>query len=212
MSLLRILPVFALTALVLAMVPGQGMAMVLRQTMTGGVAVRHGVGGRQLLGARRLGSGVVGGSQPSVRSLPHRPTTSSRSPARPTSPTCRCARLVSLRQTTGAFDTDGDRRRDPFAAYRLGLLTNLTNVKAAVFAVAFIPQLVPRGFAAGPGNRPPRPGPSPGVPGLVHEPRRDACDRAATALGRPSVRRALTAISAAGLLVLAIVVLVSSPR
>ena len=36
--------------------------------------------------------------------------------------------------------------------------------------------------------------------------------RAANALGRPSVRRALTAISAAGLLALAVVVLVSSPR
>ena len=36
MALLHIIPAFALTALVLAMVPGQGVAMVLRQTMIGG--------------------------------------------------------------------------------------------------------------------------------------------------------------------------------
>jgi threonine/homoserine/homoserine lactone efflux protein len=35
MSFLNIVPAFALTALVLAMVPGQGVAMVLRQTLTG---------------------------------------------------------------------------------------------------------------------------------------------------------------------------------
>ena len=35
MSLLRIVTVFALTALILAMAPGPGRAMVRRQTMTG---------------------------------------------------------------------------------------------------------------------------------------------------------------------------------
>ena len=35
MSLIRIVTVFALTALILAMAPGPGRAMVLRQTMTG---------------------------------------------------------------------------------------------------------------------------------------------------------------------------------
>jgi threonine/homoserine/homoserine lactone efflux protein len=36
MQLIKVLPGFALTTLILAMVPGQGVAMVLRQSLLGG--------------------------------------------------------------------------------------------------------------------------------------------------------------------------------
>lgn len=36
--------------------------------------------------------------------------------------------------------------QSPLAAYRTGLITNLTNVKAAVFAIVFIPNFIPSGF------------------------------------------------------------------
>jgi threonine/homoserine/homoserine lactone efflux protein len=87
----------------------------------------------------------------------------------------------------------------------------LPNVKAAVFAVAFIPQFVPRSFPLGVGIV---------VLALVqslvslgwYSALVASVDRAATALSRPDVRRVLTAISAIGLLVLAVVLLSSSPR
>jgi threonine/homoserine/homoserine lactone efflux protein len=209
-ALLRILPMFALTALVLAMVPGQSMAMVLRQTMTGGArcAVASVIGnssGLVLWGvASSVGLSQVFTHSPAaydvlkVTGASYLAYLSLRT-------------LVSLRGTTGTFDTDGATATATFAAYRLGLVTNLTNVKAAVFAVAFIPPLVPHGFALGPGVV---------LLALVqalvslgwYTSLVASIDRAATALGRPAVRRVLTAVSAAGLLMLAIVVLVSSPR
>ncbi len=210
MALLRILPMFALTALVLAMVPGQGTAMVLRQTMTGGArcAMASAVGNSSGLILWGVASSV-GLSQVFTHSLTAYDALKVAGAGYLAYLSLRT--LVSLRATAGAFDTDGDAATATFAAYRLGLVTNLTNVKAAVFAVAFIPQLVPHGFAVGPGVV---------LLALVqalvslgwYTSLVTTIDRAATALGRPSVRRALTAVSAAGLLVLAIVVLVSSPR
>ena len=90
-------------------------------------------------------------------------------------------------------------------------MTNPTNVTAAVFAVAFIPPLVPHGFPLGPGIV---------LLALIqalvslgwYSSLVATVDRAANALGGPSVRRALTAISAAGLVTPAAVGLVSSPR
>ena len=210
MSLLRILPVFALTALVLAMVPGQGMAMVLRQTMTGGArcAMASVVGNSSGLIVWGVASSV-GLSQVFTHSPGAYDVLKVAGAGYLAYLSLRT--LVTLRQTTGTLHTNGAATTRTLAAYRLGLLTNLTNVKAAVFAVAFIPQLVPHGFPLGPGIV---------LLALVqalvslgwYTSLVATVDRAANALGRPSVRRALTAISAAGLLALAVVVLVSSPR
>lgn len=210
MSLVRILPVFALTALVLAMVPGQGMAMVLRQTLTGGArcAMASVAGNSSGLLVWGVASSV-GLSQVFAHSLVAYDVLKVAGAGYLAYLSVRT--LVSLRHTTGAFHTDGAATTRTLAAYRLGLITNLTNVKAAVFAVAFIPQLVPRGYPVGPGVV---------ILALVqalvslgwYSSLVATVDRAASALDRPSVRRALTAISAAGLLVLAIVVLSSSPR
>jgi len=119
--------------------------------------------------------------------------------------------LWQLRKEFGKFDIDSGAKTSFFAAYRLGLLTNLTNVKAAVFAVAFIPQFVPKGFNLGLGIF------------LL------ACVQATTStlwysslifavhkssvfLARPAVRRSLTALSAIGIIFLAIGLAVTSPR
>ena len=97
------------------------------------------------------------------------------------------------------------------AAYRLGLLTNLTNVKAAVFAVAFIPQFVPQRFSLGLGIF---------LLACVQSTVSFswytflilAVDKSAVFLARPKVRRTLTGISATGIVLLAIGLLLSHPR
>jgi threonine/homoserine/homoserine lactone efflux protein len=52
--------------------------------------------------------------------------------------------LYALRKESGKFDIDRSNRVSRGSSYRVGLITNLADVEAAVFAVAFIPQFVPR--------------------------------------------------------------------
>ncbi|NNN09118.1 MAG: LysE family translocator [Acidimicrobiaceae bacterium] len=210
MSFVRVFPAFALTALILAMVPGQGVAMVLRQCLVGGArcamasvfgnatgliiwGTSAAVGLSQVFAHSQLAYNILKFAGVAYLSF------------------LAVLTLVSLRRSSGAFDTNTMAVTQTFAAYRLGLITNLTNVKAAVFAVAFIPQFVPRSFPLGPGI----------VvlsfvqavvslawyTGLVA-----AVHRGAPTLTRPTVRRVLTAISAVGLLTLALVLLLSSSR
>lgn len=119
--------------------------------------------------------------------------------------------LLELKKEYGKFDFSGAAKTSFFAAYRLGLLTNLTNVKAAVFAVAFIPQFVPKHFSLGWGIFL-----LAIVQALVsttwYGSLISVVDRASVFLARPKIRRALTGISAAGILVLAVGLLFTSPR
>jgi threonine/homoserine/homoserine lactone efflux protein len=210
MSLLHIVPAFALTALVLAMVPGQGVAMVLRQTLTGGArcALASAVGNSTGL--------IVWGVASSVglsQVFAHSPLAYNLLKYLGVGYLIYLAAstLVTLRQTPGTFESSAPSTTHPFAAYRLGIVTNLTNVKAAVFAVAFIPQFVPRGFPLGVGIIV-----LAGVQAIValgwYSALVASVDRAAHALARPAVRRTLTAVSALGMLTLAVVLLLSSPR
>jgi len=208
--MLSVIPAFALTALVLAMVPGQGVAMVLRQSLVGGrSAAFYSVAGNStglLIWGAMSGVGlsaIFAKSHLAFNILKW----------------CGVAFLIilsiqtlwQLRKEFGKFDIDSGAKISFFAAYRLGLLTNLTNVKAAVFAVAFIPQFVPKGFNLGLGIF------------LL------ACVQATTStlwysslifavhkssvfLARPAVRRSLTALSAIGIIFLAIGLAVTSPR
>ncbi len=210
MSLVRVIPAFALTALVLAMVPGQGAAMVLRQSLVGGArcamaSVLGNASGLVIWGASAaLGLSEVFARSPlaynilkfaGVAYLGYLAANT----------------LATLRRSSSAFDISGTAATQTFSAFRLGLITNLTNVKAAVFAVAFIPQFVPRGFALGPGIV---------LLALVQALVSLAwyaglvamVQRAAITLARPAVRRSLTAFSALGLLSLALVLLFSSTR
>ena len=119
--------------------------------------------------------------------------------------------LYSLRNQYGNFDIAGLAKSNPVSAFRLGLLTNLTNVKAAVFAVAFVPQFVPKNFSLGWGIF---------LLGFVWASVSmswyvfliTVVDRASRLLVKPRIRKILTAISAVGIIILAIGLLVSNPR
>ena len=58
--------------------------------------------------------------------------------------------LWTLRTEKSAFDDSTSAlTQSPLQAYRRGLITNLTNAKAGVFAVAFLPLFVPSDFSVG---------------------------------------------------------------
>lgn len=209
-DLLRIIPAFAVTALLLAILPGQGVAMLLRQTISGGREAG-------LLAAMGNGSGLIFWSWLSALGL---------SAVFAASPLAYNAlrilgalylvglalsTLYALRNSSGKFDIDGTTTISRGSSYRVGLITNLTNVKAAVFAVAFIPQFVPRDFPIGEGIA---------ILGLVQAVTSTiwyltlvvAVHRATLLLARPSVRRGLTLASALGLLALATGLLLAPRR
>jgi len=210
LQLLQIIPAFALTALLLAVVPGQGVAMVLRQSLVGGrraafYSVFGNSSGLVIWGAMSaVGlSAVFAKSHTAFNILKYLGVAFLVGLAIQT--------LVQLRNEFGKFDVDSGAKTDAFAAYRLGLFTNLTNVKAAVFAVAFIPQFVPHKFSLGLGIF---------ILSCVqatvslswYTTLILAVDKAAVFLARPRVRRALTGISAAGIILLAVGLLLSHPR
>ncbi len=210
LHLLAVVPAFALTALLLAIVPGQGVAMVLRQSLVGGsraafYSVLGNASGLIIWGAlSSVGlSAVFAKSHLAFSILKYAGVAFLVFLALQT--------LWQLRKEFGKFDYSGGAKTSFTSAYRLGLITNLTNVKAAVFAVAFIPQFVPKNFSLG--------------LGIFLLACVQACvsttwygflvsvvDRASVFLARPVVRRSLTGISAAGILVLALGLLLTSPR
>jgi len=208
--LLRVIPAFAATALLLAILPGQGVAMLLRQTISGGREAG-------LLAALGNGSGLIFWSWLSALGL---------SAVFAASPLAynilrligavyllglALSTLYSLRKGSSKFDIDGITAISKRSSYRVGLITNLTNVKAAVFAVAFIPQFVPRDFSLGEGIV---------ILGFVQAATSTiwyltlvvAVDRATLLMARPSVRRGLTLASALGLLALATGLLLAPRR
>lgn len=209
-SLLRIIPAFALTALLLAIVPGQGVAMVLRQSLIGGkraafFSILGNSTGLLVWGAMSaVGlSAVFAKSHLAFNILKYAGVAFLLGLAIQT--------LLQLKKEFGKFDIDGSAKTNAVAAYRLGLLTNLTNVKAAVFAVAFIPQFVPRHFSLGIGifllSSVQATVSFTWYSGLIL-----AVDKSSIFLSKPRVRRTLTGISAAGITVLAIGLLFTHPR
>ena len=210
MSILQVIPGFALTALFLAMVPGQGVAMVLRQTIIGGsrcayLSVLGNTAGLIIWG----GLSSVGLS--AVFAHSHLAFNLLKFTGVAYLSFLSIQTLFELRNDFGKFDYNGNASIKPLAAFRLGLLTNLTNVKAAVFAVAFIPLFVPKHFNLGAGIMI-----LVAVQSIVsttwYFSLVAAIDKASVILARPRVRRWLTGISAVGLLALAFVLLFTTPR
>jgi len=210
MSILQVIPGFALTALFLAMVPGQGVAMILRQTIIGGsrcayLSVLGNTTGLIIWGAlSSVGlSAVFAHSHLAFNLLKFTGVAYLSFLSIQT--------LFELRNDFGKFDYNGKASTNSLAAFRLGLFTNLTNVKAAVFAVAFIPLFVPNNFNLGVGIMM-----LVAVQAIVsttwYFSLVAAIDKASVILARPRVRRWLTGISAVGLLTLAIVLLFTTPR
>lgn len=111
--------------------------------------------------------------------------------------------FLSLRKEFGKFDLESSTPFSPAGSFRLGLITNLTNAKAAVYAVAFIPAFIPKETSLGFGiialgtvwalisitwNI-----------GLIW-----TVKKSSTYIQKPTVSRVLTAVSGAGILGIAI--------
>jgi threonine/homoserine/homoserine lactone efflux protein len=111
--------------------------------------------------------------------------------------------FLTLRKEFGKFDLDSNVQSTTWGSFRLGLITNLTNAKAAVYAVAFIPAFIPKETTLGFGiialgavwalisilwNI-----------GLIW-----TVKKSSSYIQKPAVRRSLTAISAIGILGIAV--------
>jgi threonine/homoserine/homoserine lactone efflux protein len=209
-ELLSAVPAFAFTTLLLVMVPGQGVAMVLRQSILGGSkaaffsalgncggiltwSISSAIGLSAIFASSHTAysilkwSGVVFLVVVSIQTL------------------------FTLKNEFGKFDLESKAEMNTWASFRLGLITNLTNVKAAVYAVAFLPAFVPKDFSLGLGIF---------IFGsiwalvsinwnifLIW-----TVQKSATYIQKPAVRRALTAISAIGIMFLAVGLAISSGR
>jgi threonine/homoserine/homoserine lactone efflux protein len=209
-SLLKVLPAFMATAFLLALVPGQTVAMMLRQAIVGGTKTAYTtlIGTSSALifwgAASAIGlSQIFARSQAAYTALKYAGVAFLTFLALQT--------LWTLRKEFGNFDYEGSAKTGLGPAFRLGLITNLTNVKAAVFAVAFIPAFVPADFNLGWGIFT-----LSIVQSLVSASWYafliSIIGRATTTLAKPKVRRALTAFSAVGILFLAATLLLTSPR
>ena len=209
-SLLKVLPAFIATAFLLALVPGQTVAMILRQAIVGGTKVAYttlvGTSSALILwgGASAIGlSQIFARSQMAYTALKYAGVIFLIFLALQT--------LWSLRNEFGKFGYQGKVTIGFMSALRLGLITNLSNVKAAVFAVAFIPAFVPAEFNLGWGIF------TLSIvqaftSALWYSFLISIIGRATTTLSKPKVRRALTAFSAVGILFLAATLLLASPR
>ena len=143
------LPAYALATFLIVIVPGQGMAMVLRQALLSGkihafASVLGNSTGLIIWGALSgIGlSAIFASSDVAYTALK----------------LTGVAYLFFISATTALsayrgqskFSTSGGQTSSNLgASYRLGVATSLTNVKAAVYAVAFTPQFVPANVSLG---------------------------------------------------------------
>jgi hypothetical protein len=148
-ELLASVPAYALATFLIVIVPGQGMAMVLKQALISGkphalASVLGNSTGLLVWGATSaVGLSAIFASSDTayailkytgVAYLFYVGTTTA---------------IGAVKGNSNFNSTDGVRQTSLVRSYRLGLFTNLTNVKAAVYAVAFTPQFVPQSFSLG---------------------------------------------------------------
>ncbi len=200
-SLIQNLPSFIIATALLVMIPGQGVAMVLRQSIIGGPraaflssigncagiliwSISSAIGLSAIFAQSDLAysilkwTGVIFLTGISIQTF------------------------LSLRKEFGKFDLESEVSTTAWGSFRIGLVTNLTNAKAAVYAVAFIPAFIPQETSLALGiivlgttwalisivwNI-----------GLIW-----TVKKSSTYIQRPQVRRALTAVSAIGILAIA---------
>jgi len=201
-TLLENLPSFVLATTLLVMIPGQGVAMVLRQSIIGGpkAAFLSSIG--NCLGILIWSaSSAIGLSAIFTRSDTAYSILKWSGVLFLTFISGQT--FLSLRKEFGKFDLENNAVTSAWASFRLGLITNLTNAKAAVYAVAFIPAFIPKDTSLGFGiimlgtiwalisiiwNI-----------GLIW-----TVKKSSAYIQKPVVRRALTAISAIGILGIAV--------
>ena len=209
-QLLLNVPAFAFATLLLVMVPGQGVAMVLRQSILGGSkaaflsAIGNCVGILTWATSSAIGlSAIFAQSQTAYSILKWVGVSYLVFVSLQT--------LFALRHEFGKFDLDSKSEASNSASFRLGLITNLTNVKAAVYAVAFLPAFVPSNFSLAWGIL---------IFGSIWALISILWNifliwtvkKSSVFIQRPAVRRTLTAISALGIMGLAIGLALSSGR
>ena len=209
-QLLLNVPAFAFATLLLVMVPGQGVAMVLRQSILGGSkaaflsAIGNCVGILTWSTSSAIGlSAIFAQSQTAYSILKWVGVSYLVFVSLQT--------LFALRHEFGKFDLDSKSEVSNSASFRLGLITNLTNVKAAVYAVAFLPAFVPSNFSLAWGIL---------IFGSIWALISILWNifliwtvkKSSVFIQRPAVRRTLTAISAVGIMGLAIGLALSPGR
>jgi threonine/homoserine/homoserine lactone efflux protein len=200
--LLENLPSFFVATALLVMIPGQGVAMVLRQSIIGGpkAALLSSIGNCLGILIWSLSS-AIGLSAIFTRSDTAYSILKWSGVLFLTFISAQT--FLSLRKEFGQFDLESSEVTSAWTSFRLGLITNLTNAKAAVYAVAFIPAFIPKETSLGFGiiflgavwalisilwNV-----------GLIW-----TVKKSSSYIQKPSVRRALTAISAIGILGIAV--------
>ena len=209
-DLLLAVPAFALTTLLLVMVPGQGVAMVLRQSILGGsnAAFFSALGNCAGILTWAISS-AIGLSAIFARS--HTAYTLLKWSGVIFLVIVSFQTLLTLKNEFGKFDLESKSEMNLLSSFRLGLVTNLTNVKAAVYAVAFLPAFVPKDFSLGWGVF---------IFGSIWA-LVSICwnifliwtvKKSAVYIQKPVVRRVLTAISALGIMFLAVGLALSSGR
>jgi threonine/homoserine/homoserine lactone efflux protein len=201
-SLLGNLPSFIVATTLLVMVPGQGVAMVLRQSIIGGPraallsSIGNCVGILTWSISSAIGlSAIFTESQTAYLILKWSGVAFLMVISAQT--------FYSLRKEFGGFDLESSAESTDWGSFRLGFLTNLTNVKAAVYAVAFIPAFIPQETSLAFGIL---------TLGAIWAGISLLCNlgliwtvkSSAAILQAPKVRRALTAISAAGIMGIAL--------
>ena len=201
-ALLSNLPSFILATVLLVMIPGQGVAMVLRQSIVGGA-------GAAFLSSIGNCVGILVWSVSSAVGLSVIFTESelAYSLLKWTGVIfltfISLQTFLSLRKEFGNFDLEKTVTTTSWASFRLGLVTNLTNAKAAVYAVAFIPAFIPQETSLGLGII------SLGVVWAMISILWNilliwTVKKSSTYIQKPTVRRGLTALSAVGILGIAI--------
>lgn len=136
---------YAIATFLIVIIPGQGMAMVLRQTLLGSRQLAFaavagntsGLGVWGIIAAAGLSALFETGSVAysvlkftGISYLLYVAVTTARTVFKP-------AALEDTAQLSAMTIP---------ASYRLGLFTNLTNIKAAIYALAFTPNFIPDGF------------------------------------------------------------------
>ena len=201
-TLLENLPSFVLATTLLVMIPGQGVAMVLRQSIIGGPKAAFLSSLGNCLGILIWSaSSAIGLSAIFTRSDTAYSILKWSGVLFLTFISGQT--FLSLRKEFGKFDLEGNEVTSAWASFRLGLITNLTNAKAAVYAVAFIPAFIPQETSLGFGII------SLGAIwalisilwniGLIW-----TVKKSSSYIQKPVVRRSLTAISAIGILGIAV--------
>ncbi len=202
-DLLQVLPAYALTVLVIVAVPGQGVAMVLRQSILSGKqaafysiignttglfiwGILSSIGLSAIFQASETAFNILKWAGVAYLTLLSIQT------------------LLQLKNQAGKFEYESGERAKAFGpAFRIGITTNLTNVKAAVFSVGLVPQFVPQTFNLGWGIF---------ILSCVwavismswYSLMITVVDKSSKWIQKPEIRRALTAISAVGIAALAI--------